>query len=58
MRELVAAQAVVTSIVDEGADRCAGCGNLTSERGSWSLCRLWSPLYWMRELIAFQVVVA
>ena len=30
MRELIAVQAVVTSIVDEGASRCAGCGHLVS----------------------------
>ena len=28
--ELVSVQAVVTSLVDEGADLCAGCGHLTS----------------------------
>ena len=30
MRELIAMQAVVISLVDEGSDRCAGCGHLTS----------------------------
>ena len=30
MRELVAVQAVVTSLVDDGAGRCAGCDHLTS----------------------------
>ena len=30
MRELVAVQAVVTSLVDEGAERYAGCGHLAS----------------------------
>ena len=30
MRELFAVQAVVTLLVDEGADRCAGCGQLFS----------------------------
>ena len=30
MREMIAVQAVVTSLVDEGASRCAGCGHLTS----------------------------
>ena len=28
MRELVAVQAVVTSLVDDGADRYASCGHL------------------------------
>ena len=44
MRELIVVQAVVTSLVDEGADVCAGCGHLFSGLGSWSLGRLWSPL--------------
>ena len=30
MRELVSVQAVVTLLVDEGADRCAGCANISS----------------------------
>ena len=30
MRELIAVQAVVTSLVNEGAGRCAGCGHLNS----------------------------
>ena len=39
MRDLIAVQAVVTSLVDEGADRCAACGHLTSdERADRSAC--------------------
>ena len=30
MKELVAVQAVVTSLVDEGSGRFAGCGNLSN----------------------------
>ena len=43
MRELVAVQVVVTSQVDEGDDRYAGCGHLSSGLGNWSLCSLLSP---------------
>ena len=34
MRELIAVPAVVTSRVDEGAGRCAGCGHILVDEGS------------------------
>ena len=34
MRDLIAVPTVVILLVDEGADRCAACGHLTSDEGA------------------------
>ena len=31
---MIAVQAVVTSLVDEGASRCAGCGHILVDEGA------------------------